>query len=260
VSDVPEGERLLALEGATNFRDLGGYRTATGGRTRWGLVFRSDALHRLTAADLATVDRLGLRVVYDLRTDAERRHAPSALPGDVRRQLLTIGGTAGNTKEIGELIVAGRLAEIPDDFLIGVYQSMLESHATTFGRLLKGLAEPGGLPALIHCTAGKDRTGMSAGLLLSVLGVDETSVLDDYELSATYYTERRMARLRPKLAEAGIDVERYHAVFGTPRDAMATVLASVRERHGSIEGYLVGHAGVSTDVLAALRTRLVETR
>ena len=84
---VVAAERLLALEGATNFRDLGGYRTAGGGRTRWGLVFRSDAPHRLTGADLAVIGRLGLRVVYDLRADSERSQAPSALPGDVRREL-----------------------------------------------------------------------------------------------------------------------------------------------------------------------------
>jgi protein-tyrosine phosphatase len=258
-SAVVAAERLLTLEGAANFRDLGGYRTAGGGWTRWGLVFRSDAPHRLTTADLATVERLGLRVVYDLRTDAERDNAPSALPAAVRRELLAIGGAAGQHKEHGESLRQGRLAEVPDDFLVGVYTAMVDHDAPTFGRLLTGLTEPGGLPALFHCTAGKDRTGMSAALLLSALGVDETTVLDDYELSTVFFTERRMTRLRPKLADAGIDVEHYFAVFGAPRKAMAAALAAVRRRHGSTEGYLVERAGVAPDVLAELRARLVST-
>jgi protein-tyrosine phosphatase len=250
--------RLLPLEGTSNFRDLGGYRTAEGGRTRWGLVFRSDAPHRLTSTDLAAVSRLGLRVVYDLRREEERSRAPSALPGDVRRELLTIGGTAAKTKEITDLIAAGQLAAVPDDFLVRVYQVLAQSGAQAFGRLLTGLAEPGGLPALFHCTAGKDRTGMSAALLLSALGVDEATVLDDYELSATFYTERQMAKLRPRLADAGIDVERYRAVFAAPRHAMATLLATLRERHGTIEGYLLEQAGVTHQTLSVLRARLVQ--
>src|SRR5437764_15186872 len=116
-------ERWLTLQGASNFRDLGGYR-AGGGRTRWGLVFRSDAPHRLTGADLAEVARLGLRVVYDLRTDAERDRSPSALPASVRRESLAIGGAAGNTSAVGDLLVAGRLGDVPRDFLAGVYTDL----------------------------------------------------------------------------------------------------------------------------------------
>ncbi len=97
---------------------------------------------------------------------------------------------------------------------------------------------------------------MSAALLLSALGVGEATVLDDYELSAVYFTERQMAKLRPRLAEAGIGVERYRAVFA--RRAMAALLATLRERYGTVEGYLMERAGVTPRVLAGLRERLVE--
>jgi len=256
---MSETTRILALEGASNFRDLGGHRAADGGRTRRGLVFRSDAPHRLTPADLAVVGRLGLRVVYDLRTDEERRRAPSVLPRDIRREVLMIGGTNGKVREVGEHIVAGRLAEVPDDFLVLVYEGLVEGQAATFGQLLTGLAESDGLPALIHCTHGKDRTGISVALLLSVLRVDEATILDDYELSTAYYTERRMAKLRPKLIKAGIDDDRYLAVFGAPRSAMAMLLARQREQHGSIEGFLVNEAGMAPRVFTELRARLVES-
>jgi protein-tyrosine phosphatase len=250
--------RVVPLQGGTNFRDLGGYRTADGGRVRWGLVFRSGALHRLTPADLAALGRLGLRVVYDLRGDEERDRAPSVLPDEVRCEPLPIGGTAAKTKELTDLVLAGKLADVPPDFLVRIYDAMAEAAAPAFGRLLTRLTDPDGLPALFHCTAGKDRTGVSAALLLSVLGVDEAAILDDYELSARHYTDRQMATLRLKLADTGIDVERYRAVFGAPRDAMATWLATLRERHGCIEAYMEDEGGVAREAFAELRARLVQ--
>ncbi|CAG6398410.1 tyrosine-protein phosphatase [Streptomyces cocklensis] len=250
-------ERVMPLEGASNFRDLGGYRVRGGGRTRWGMVFRADAPDRLTAADLAAIGQLGLRVAYDLRTDDERSTAPSALPAAVRSELLAIGGDAARTSPLGELFRSGRAGAVPDDFLQRVYLDMAEQDAPALGRVLTGLAAPDGVPAVIHCTAGKDRTGLAAALLLSVLGADDATVLDDYALSRIYFSERRMARLLPRLAELGLDQERYHAVFGAPRHAMATTLDTLRERYGSLEAYLTGPGGVTPGTLAALRARLV---
>ena len=227
-SAVVAAERLVPLQRGRNFRDLGGYHTAGGGQVRWGLVFRSASLHRLTDADLITLDRLGLRVVYDLRGDEERERAPSVLPDGVRCELLPIGGTAAKTKELTDLVLAGRLAEVPPDFLVRIYDAMVDVAAGTFGRLLTGLAEPEGLPALFHCHAGKDRTGIVAALLLLLLGVDERTVLDDYQLSGIHYTEHQLAAVQARPADTGVDVERYRAVFGTPRHAMATVLAGLR--------------------------------
>jgi len=255
---VVAAERLLRMEGLSNFRDLGGYRTADGGRVRWGLVYRSDAPHLLTPADLEVIARLGLRTAYDLRTDEERAHAPSVLPEGVRREWIAISGAAAKTEQIVQEVIAGQRTALPGDFLVRVYHAMAETEAAAFGRLLTGLAEPGGLPALIHCTAGKDRTGIGAALLLSALGVDERTVLDDYELSAVYYSAPQLEQLRTALAGTGIDVERFRAALDTSRQAMAAVLATLKERHGTIENYLLREAGVSPDVLAELRARLVQ--
>ncbi|MEV5835104.1 tyrosine-protein phosphatase [Nocardia sp. NPDC052112] len=248
-------ERVLALHGATNFRDLGGYPTVDGGRTRWGMVFRSDAPHRLSTADLAVVERLGLLVAYDLRTDEERDRSPSALPATVRRIPLTIGGTAAHTRANAEMIRT-RPADIPDDFLAEMYRRMADFDADVFGRILTGLADADGTPALIHCTAGKDRTGVTVALLLAALGVDEATILDDYELSAIHFTDRHLPRLLARLPE-DVDPARYRAVFGAPRTAMYTMLTTLRDRHGSIENYLRTRAGLSPATLTALRDRLV---
>ena len=253
-------ERVVPLEGSSNFRDLGGYRVAGGGRTRWGLVFRSDALHALTVEDLALVGQLGLRVVYDLRGDHERERAPSKpLPADdPRRVPLGIGGRAGQTKEITEAILDGEVEPFGDEFLVEAYQRMAESDATTFATLLTGLTDPEGLPALFHCTAGKDRTGMTAAMLLSVLGVDETAILDDYELSTRFWAERRIERLRPKFEEAGIEIENYTNLFLAPRHAMAGLLARLHERHGTVERYLAEAGGIDPEVVPELRRLLVQ--
>jgi protein-tyrosine phosphatase len=250
------GSRLVALQGGSNFRDIGGYRTTDGGSVRWGRVYRSAALDRLTGADLATVDRLGLRVVYDLRREQERERAPSLLPDGLSCEWLPIGGAAAKTRELTDLLVEGRVDELPPDFLERIYDGMADAAALTFGRLLTALAEPAGTPALIHCTAGKDRTGMSVALLLSVLGVAESDILDDYELSGVHFTEGIVARLR--LRDADVDITRLMPVLGAPRHAMASLLAKLRGRHGSVEGYLVTEAGVSPGLLEELRIQLVE--
>ncbi len=251
-----EGSRLVVLQGGSNFRDIGGYASAGGGNVRWGRIYRSAALDRLTGADLVAVGRLGLRVVYDLRGEEERQRAPSLLPEGISSQSLPIGGAAAKTRELTDLLVEGRVEALPPDFLERIYEGMAESAASTFGRLLTGLADPAGTPALIHCTAGKDRTGMSVALLLSVLGVSETDILDDYELSAVHFTEGMIARL--KLRDPDLDLTRYMPVLGAPRSAMASLLVMLRRRYGSVEGYLVGEAGVSPAVLVQLRAQLVE--
>ncbi|WP_328722929.1 tyrosine-protein phosphatase [Streptomyces sp. NBC_00247] len=254
---VLAAERVVPLEGASNFRDLGGYRTKDGGRTRWGLVFRADAPDRLTTADLDAIGRLGLQAVYDLRTDRERSRAPSALPDSIRRETLAVGDEASRPTPLAELVHRGRADPVPDDFLHQVYLDMILQDAAAFGRVLNGLGAPDGAPAVIHCTAGKDRTGLAAALLLSVLGVDEATVLDDYTLSRLCYDESRMARLLPRLAALGLDEERYHAVFGAPRHAMASTLDALREQYGTVEDYLIGRAGVTPETIEALRARLV---
>ncbi len=240
--------RVLKLDGPTNFRDVGGYPTESGGQTRWGMIFRADAPARLTSADHTAIERLGLRVAYDLRTDYERDRSPSALPDSVRREALAIGGDATYTAARG----AG--PDLPEDFLHRMYLAMADADAPIFGRLLTALSA-GELPALIHCTAGKDRTGVAAALLLATLGVDDTTILDDYELSAIHFTDRHITRILAGRGE--IDPAQYRAFFGAPRSAMEGLLAALREGHGSVEQYLVEAANVTPEALDRLRATLV---
>jgi protein-tyrosine phosphatase len=252
------GARIVELEGGTNFRDAGGYPTADGRSVRWGHVYRSGALHRLTDDDLHAVAKLGIRVVFDLRREVECERAPSRLPASVDRRHLPIGGESSRTKEQYDLLVAGRLAEVTSDFLVDVYDDLCGIGATTFGSVLTGMAEPDGTPALVHCTAGKDRTGVAIALLLSVLGVDDELILDDYELSTEHFTERQLDRLPGGSDAARVSPEHFRVLFGAPRHALASALTTLRRRHGSIERYLVDEAGVDPAVFDVLRARLLE--
>jgi protein-tyrosine phosphatase len=251
-------QRVIELEGGSNLRDLGGLPTADGAQVRRSIVYRSGGLHRLRPADLEVLRGWGLKVVYDMRSEQERGEASSRLPEGLRVELLPIGGDAARTSELWRQVMAREVEEVPTDFLHQVYDSLIVGAGPTFGALLRSLAAPEGTPAIIHCTAGKDRTGMASAILLRVLGVEEELVLDDYELSAIYYTERQIEHRRAKLEAQGLDPDRFRALFGAPRSAMASLLATLDERYGSVEGYLEEEADVDAAVVTALRARLVE--
>jgi protein-tyrosine phosphatase len=242
-------ERRLPFEGVTNFRDLGGYPTSDGRRTRWGLVFRSDALHRLTDSDLVAYASLGLRVVYDLRGDVERERYPDPFPSF---ELPLISET-----NAPDVTVIPASHEDGERMLRDLYRRMLTSVAPSFGQLMAGLAGDEALPAVFHCTGGKDRTGVSAALLLEVLGVPRHRVLDDYELTSRFRLREHQAESYQNLLASGLPAEAAVAVLGAPRWAMAEALEFLDRDLGGVEAYLTGPAGLPASTLDRLRALLV---
>jgi protein-tyrosine phosphatase len=248
-------ERRVPLAGAMNFRDVGGY-PAAGGVVARGQVYRSDHLALLTDADVAVVAGLGLRTVYDLRRDREVAERPSRLPDGLDVVRLPMADDTGDDRDFLELILAGELPMASLDFMVDVYHQMLDSHGPRFARLFEGLADPRRRPAVFHCTAGKDRTGMAAVLLLDLLGVDEAIALDDYELTNEYRSRRRIEELRPQLVEAGVDVDAILPLLSAPRPAMEDALTYVHRSWGTAEGYLIS-GGLDPAAIDALRRDLV---
>jgi protein-tyrosine phosphatase len=244
-------ERRLPFEGALNFRDLGGYRTSGGGRTRWGKVFRADSLHQLTPSDGALFEGLGLRVIYDLRTDRERQERPDTVQEARSVWVPLIAATQLEAESLSERLRDG------ERFLLEVYQGMVANSAQAFGELLSGLTASGGLPAVFHCAAGKDRTGMTAAILLSVLGVSEDDVLHDYELTSRHRTEERRVEIMSSLEQLGLAPEIAAGLLSTPRWVMETVLDTIATTYGSVEGYLLGPVGMSRETIEVLRRLLV---
>jgi protein-tyrosine phosphatase len=250
-----ERERRIDLEGALNFRDLGGYPTTDCRVVAWGRLFRSDGLHQLTSTDLDVLHGLGIKVVCDLRNTNEVTVDVSRFPADerVKRLHLPIGGDAAAAPSIIDLIRAGEIAAFGVERVIEVYSLMLEHGAASFGTIVRQAADPDQLPLLFHCTAGKDRTGVTAMLLLSVLGVGDDDILDDYALTTDYRSGARVEQLRPELEAAGVDVEAVLPFLVAPREVMVGAMAFLRDRWGSIEGYLAGPAEVPPVAFDRLR-------
>lgn len=258
-------ERLVPLEGTLNFRDLGGYRTADGRQVRWGRVFRSDALGQLTDADLTYLERLGVRLVCDFRDDYETEKAPSRLPDhpDLRMERFPIGAggdttvTGGRKDGLTDLVLAGELGEVSPEMLGDFYVGMLEGRSEPLVAVLERVADPANHPLVFHCTAGKDRTGVLAAILLAVLGVPDETILDDYELTDRYRTPHRIAEIEPRLAAAGVELDKVRALFSAERRVLARTLATLEERYGSVPAFLTGPAGMDPATLERLRSLLL---
>jgi protein-tyrosine phosphatase len=246
------GARNLGLAGLNNFRDLGGYRTRSGQTVRWGLVFRSDAL-LLDEDGFKDFSGLGVRAVYDLRSDQERETTPNRLPtGEFLVQHLSLVGEESARAAIEAGLTDG------EAFLADLYVAMLERSAGLIGTVISGLADENLLPAVFHCAAGKDRTGIVAAVLLLALGVDEDVVLDDYELTSRYRNPDRVKEVMARLeAEQSISPEAVAGILRTPRWAMGAAIKEIENRYGGIAGYLTGPAGVAAERVTHLRRLLL---
>ena len=244
-------QRLVALEAVHNFRDLGGYATADGRTTLWRRLYRADGLYRLTPADVVALEPLGLRTVIDLRSAPEldeRGRFPVDAHPVVFHHLPIVDKTwaHGDAPEY----------ERDEDFLIWAYQEMLTIGAPRFAAAFEVLAEPGALPAVFHCAAGKDRTGLLAALLLGSLGVSHDDVVADYEL-----TVAGMARFREWAAREWPEwIERMATVppayTAALPEAMSHILDELCEQHGTIRDY-VRSIGVSDNTLTTLESVLL---
>jgi protein-tyrosine phosphatase len=173
------GARLLPLVGAYNFRDLGGYPTADGRTTRWGRLYRSDALHELTEVDLKVLLELGLSCVIDLRSATEvERTGRGILGGEPLhyRHLSVMQDTAGPIEDVPSLASLD---------LAAIYLSWLDTGREALAEALRTVGDAADRPLVFHCAAGKDRTGVLAALVLAILGVERDVIVEDYVLTAT---------------------------------------------------------------------------
>jgi protein-tyrosine phosphatase len=242
-------EPTALLQGASNFRDVGGYRNADGRCVRRGQVFRSDHLAGLTPEDLVRLASLGISHSLDFRGAAEYTATPYAIPG-VQRLALTIEPTV--IARMQALVAQGIVPTTEETVALmqETYRDFVNHNAGTFGRFLKHLLEQP-TPQVFHCTAGKDRTGFAAALLLSALGVDRATIEHDYLLTNQLY--KRDSRLEgtghPHVMKVlwQVQPEFLHAAF----DAVDT-------QHGGMQDYLQGAIGLSPQDLAELKQKLLE--
>jgi len=237
--------RHLQLAGTRNLRDIGGYPTLDGRRTRWRTVFRSGCLDQLTPASQGEVLALGVRTIVDLREHDELTERPNvfATSRHVAYRWLPFWN---------EPLPEGRL---PD--LSGGYVRELDLRGERLVAICRALLEPAGLPALIHCAAGKDRTGVVVGLLLAVARVPPEVIIEDYAMSATCLGPAYVDEGRQWLASRGWSWEQYGHNWSSPPERMTRTLAHLQQRWGSADVYLQDH-GLGRPELDALRAQLTE--
>jgi protein-tyrosine phosphatase len=179
--------RRITLQGAVNFRDIGGYPAVAGRRVRWRRVFRSDSLSGLTNQDRRQLAQLGIRTLVDFRLASERRELPNRLGVSSGIESVEIGFMAEGVLEILRAVARGAAsrADIERAFL-DQYRRFVTDHGSEFAQALAYALDERHLPLLMHCTSGKDRTGFAVSALLLAVGTPQETILEDYALTNSY--------------------------------------------------------------------------
>lgn len=238
--------RVIALEGASNFRDLGGYRGHGGRPLRWRRLFRSDHLGGLTAADCGVLAQFGVAAALDFRGVHESAAAPYRVPGVVQRGLPIEPTVAQRMQEVSD---SGRelSGAVVEGLMRDLYRGLVRRHAGRFTQFFAEVLQAEA-PLVFHCTAGKDRTGVAAALLLLALGVSRVDVMEDYLLTNTCYKP-------PWAPRADVSPEVQQALWGVLPGYLEAALTVVDEEHGGPVRYLAQQVGLGPAQLEALSAR-----
>jgi protein tyrosine/serine phosphatase len=239
------------METCQNFRDLGGYATEDGRRVRWGVLYRADTLHRLSTADLQCLVDRDVHTIIDLRSSTEV----------TEHGRVQLGGHAITYHHLPMIDETQRAAE-PETREIPAtageaYVLMKNAGGAAIAQAVRLLAAPGGLPAVFHCMAGKDRTGILASVVLSAIGVSDEDVIADYLLTADTRAERD-AYLAEHDPDYLVFLESLPpGIRDVVPESMQMFLDAVRRDHGSMHGFLTD-VGVTGDVVEQLKANLLE--
>jgi protein-tyrosine phosphatase len=253
-------QRLLPLEGGVNFRDMGGYAAGDGRRVRWGMLYRSGTMGRLTPGDRAALAKLGIRTVVDLRSQREQEAEPNHW------------ATAGNGPDYWarpHTEVFGHLHDMIDRGIASAdharaimangFRLLPDQQAPAYAELFRRLAD-GKVPLVFNCTAGKDRTGGAAALVLSVLGVPRDTIVADFHMTDRAVDLRATFNARPHEATdryAGLDRSIMAPLGEAHPTYVEAFLDGIEERWGSAAGYL-GEHGIGAAMLDDVRGHLLE--
>jgi protein-tyrosine phosphatase len=259
--------RVLPLEGGRNFRDLGGYETADGRRVRWGRLFRSGAMARLTPSDYEYLSTLGIRVICDLRSRDERGDEPTNWQADPSPRFVTWDAPVPEEQSplIAALAAEDASQERVRKAMAELYRLLPYAYVDRY-RDLFGVVASGDVPLAFHCSAGKDRAGVAAALLLTALGVPRETVVQDYAMSDKVVDY--MALIEAADPERVSDASNA-ALLQLPRELLAPILWSdplyivsmfdeLEANHGSVMAFIHDELGMPEEAVQELRDDLLE--
>lgn len=260
---VADPRRVLDLEGGVNFRDLGGYLTQDGRVVKWETVYRSGSPARLTEADFDELSRRGIRTFCDFRDRAEREGEPNTfVQGNDEVTYWTRDYEQGMS-DLNEMLTGPDAGpETSRAALLAVYKTIPEEHALGFSQMFRFLAE-GQVPLAFNCAAGKDRTGVGAALLLTLLGVPRATVVADYALSDD------IVDYRVQMQESAANNPAYAFLLDLPWETVEPLLASdpayiesafaaLEEKYGSVDAFIENELGVTADMKQQIKAHLTK--
>ncbi|PJF21151.1 MAG: hypothetical protein CUN56_12545 [Phototrophicales bacterium] len=253
-ADVVVGTRRLPLQGSLNFRDLGGYQTTTGQYIKWGKIFRGDAQDRLTDDDIQYMDSIGFKLMCDLRGEHEAIERPGRL--NTERLHLPIHDDLVNGRVIRERLLAKDTQGMDETMMFGSYERILDQFPQVFATALKQMTEPQNLPLAFHCTAGKDRTGLLAAMLLTLLGIPKKTIIQDYDLS-NGYVQPFLDWMRGRVEANGIDFESIKVVFSAPVALLLHAYDYLEQQYGGMLSYLRDYVGIDEATQQKLQATLL---
>lgn len=251
-------ERRVPLEGAVNFRDIGGYKTSDGREVKWGKVFRADGLARLTEQDHHALAQIGIERVFDFRTSAEVAEAPDKLPKDDSIAHINLPVTHGKFDFVDAMacLKKGDSSWLTPDFMVNGYIRNIEDYAEVWGEVINCIADPNAPALVFHCTGGKDRTGTCAALILLMLGVDEETVVKDHQLSNDYISGM-LSGIYKLIASYGVDPDKLVPYLTAPLDCIHALIDHIRKNYGTASDYLAQQAGVKKETQELLKEKLL---
>jgi protein-tyrosine phosphatase len=253
--------RHVALDGAANFRDLGGYASEDGRTVRWGLFYRSDNLADLSDADLRRFAELRIRLVCDLRSPDERAEEPDRLPDPPPEVAeLEIFDASFDPSRMREALEAGEYGDDPGRLLVEGNRLFATRFSDRYRAMLERITQPENLPALVHCTAGKDRAGFASAVILRTLGVPQETVYEDFLLT-NHYTRAKIDR-RLLLAEifslGRVDGDAIRPLLGVERRFLEAAFEEIETRYGGFGAYRREALGLDDVEVAAFRDMALE--
>lgn len=251
----------IPLEGTPNFRDFGGCPSVHGGRVRRSVLFRSGELSGLTQTDLARLQSLDIRLVFDFRRDDERSGAPSQFPPGAVPKIIGLPINPGSSARFNLLEGGGEESIGVDDvieFMHLINREFVYDHSAHFRSMFEHLLNHSEGASLIHCSAGKDRTGFAAAMILSALGVPRAFVIRDYLRSAEYFDiDRELVGICQRMRWRG-DRNVVRPILEVREEYLCAAFDTIAKKFSELDDYLTDELAVDSSAREALRQRYLE--
>jgi protein-tyrosine phosphatase len=253
--------RVVSLDGGINFRDIGGYTNAQGRTVKWRKIMRCGHLARLSDGDLDTLEAIGVSKIHDFRRTEEQEQSPSCA---VRAEFIDDYQIhIGDISRFWEFLFGGELtADSSHKLVVNSYRSCIDAVIPAFSRFMCHIVDNADSASVFHCSAGKDRTGMAAALILSALDVPRQTIVDDYMLTIEHYDSDALIEIVEGHLRAA-KVEEWDRDWLIPycsvhQDNIVAFLEAIDEQYGDVKTYLTNALGLSDADLAKMQSCYLE--